>query len=245
MRETGIDNDASSSNGLGRRPLLAACVAGTTLTLAGHPVWAETRPPGGAIPFSVYRNGNRIGHHHTRFSESGDTLRVDIEIRLAVTFAGITLFRYAHDSVETWRDGRLISIDTRTEDDGRSFRASGQAEGGVFRVVEGRSGPWEAPAGVIPTSYWHSGVIRDEPLLHTQYGEPFEVSVQHLGRDTIEAAGRTIAADRYRLTENLVVDAWYDSADQWVKLSFDARGSAIEYVLDAGPPDAPTLTTRS
>ena len=82
-------------------------------------------------------------------------------------------------------------------------------------------------------------------MLNTQYGEPFDVSVEHLGRETIEAGGRTIPADRYRLTENLVVDVWYDSADQWVKLAFDARGSAIEYVLDAGPPEAPTLTTRS
>jgi hypothetical protein len=216
---------------------LLACLPGSSL--------ARTRPPAGVIPFSVYRGGSEMGHHHTRFSQDGDTLRVDIEIRLAVSLAGITVFRYTHDSVERWRDGRLVAIDTETYDDGTEYRVRGRAEGDVFRVLEGREGPWEAPADIIPTSYWHIGVTRHERLLHTQYGEPFDVSTQRLGRETIQAAGRRVEADRYRLTASLVVDVWYNPADQWVKLAFDARGAEVDYVLDPGSGEASTLATRS
>ena len=245
MFMSGSTSGAPSVARLGRRPVLGACLAGTLLMAADRPARALTRPPAGLIPFTVYRGGSRIGHHHTRFSEQGAVLRVDIEIRLTVRFAGIPVFRYTHDSVERWRDGRLIEISSDTDDDGRIYRLRGRAENGVFRVSDGRDGPWEAPPDIIPTSYWHKGVTRNERLLHTQYGAPFELSTQLLGRDTIEAAGTTIEADRYRLSASLIVDAWYNLADQWVKLSFSARGSEIEDVLDPGAEGASTLATRS
>lgn len=229
----------------GRRQLGRMAAACALLTAVPAPAIALTRPPAGVIPFRVYRGGSEMGHHHTRFSQDGDGLRVDIEIRLAVTIAGITVFRYTHNSVERWRQGRLVSINTETYDDGTEYRVRGRAEGAVFRVLEGRDGPWEAPADIIPTSYWHIGCVRNPVLLHTQYGSRFEVSTQHLGQDTIEAAGRMIEADRYRLTASLVVDVWYNPADQWVKLSFEARGAEVDYILDSGSAGASTLATRS
>lgn len=230
---------------MSRRGLAGAAAAGIFLASLPGSASANTRPPSGVIPFTVFRGGSEMGHHHTRFTADGNDLRVDVEIRLAVTFAGITVFRYTHDSTERWQDGRLVSIDTETYDDGTEYRVRGRAEGDVFRVLEGRSGPWEAPADIIPTSYWHIGCVRNERLLHTQYGEPFEVSTQLLGREAIEAAGRTIEADRYRLTASLVVDAWYNSADQWVKLAFEARGAEVDYVLDPGGAGTSHLATRS
>ena len=230
---------------IGRRDLAGAAAAGMLVASLPGSAFANTRPPSGIIPFTVFRGGSEMGHHHTRFSVEDDALRVDIQIRLTATFAGITVFRYTHDSVERWQDGRLVSIDTETYDDGREYRVRGHADGDVFRILEGRDGPWEAPADIIPTSYWHIGCVRNERLLHTQYGEPFVVSTQRLGRESITAAGRTIAADRYRLTASLVVDVWYNPADQWAKLAFEARGAQVDYVLDAGDGSASTLATRS
>lgn len=236
--------DAVRLPGLGRRAVCRAAAAGAML--GSVPGWmpgtaqAVATPPAGVIPFSVYRSGARIGHHRTRFTDEAGGRRVDVEVRLAVTFAGITVFRYSHDSVEHWRDGRLAAIDSETDDDGRHYRVHGRSEDGVFRVLEGRSGAWEAPAGIIPTSYWHIGTVHNTRLLHTAYGEPFDVSTQRLGDETIAAAGRRIEADRYRLTASLIVDAWYNAADQWVKLAFSARGSDIEYVLDPGAPNLAT-----
>ncbi|MDH3236354.1 MAG: DUF6134 family protein, partial [Alphaproteobacteria bacterium] len=124
-------------------------------------------PNKGDIAFKVSRDGEPLGHHRVAFRREGEDLHVEIDIQLEVKFAFLTVFHYRHTNHEVWRDGRLVAIETKTDDDGESFWLRGWAsEAGV--VVDGSSGSFVAPADVMPTSYWNAETVTQNRLLDTQ-----------------------------------------------------------------------------
>ncbi len=127
-----------------------------------------------------------------------------------------------------WRDGRLIAIDTETDDDGEPFWLRGRAEQNGLRV-KGSSGRFFAPADIMPTSYWNPDILARTRLLDTQRGRLIDVSIAPLGRETVTMAGRSAEARRYRMTGDLVLDLWYTAEGEWAKTAFEARGAQVSY----------------
>lgn len=187
------------------------------------------------IDFKVYRDGEEMGHHRVRFHEAGRQIAADTDIELAVTFAGFRVFLYTHRSREIWQDGALQSIVSSTHDDGDDLTLMGARQGGGL-VIEGTKFTGEAPGHVAPTSYWFPAFVQHSAFLDTQNGRVFNGAIARVGEERIVAGGVEITATRYTLTEALVMNLWYDADGNWVKTSFEARGSQIDYVLQ--PPAA-------
>ena len=206
----------------------------TAAALGGAPAAASQDDSAGlaardSLSFKVLRDGSQIGHHRIAFEEVGDELHVEVAIDLKVNLAFITLFRYEHRTKEIWRDGRLVSLESRTYDDGDEYsvRARSTAEG---LKVEGSGGNFVAPADVIPTTYWHPETVEQDLLLDTQYGRLLSVSATPKGTDVIEAATKQVPAQRFVLDGDLEADLWYDTTGDWMKIAFNVRGSEIDYV---------------
>ena len=194
---------------------------------------AGTIPPSDRMPFEVTRGGDSIGTHQITFSRQGARTQVDIEIDLAVTVAFITAFRYEHRNTEVWEDGRLIAIDTETNDDGTPWALTGRSTASGFRV-DGGQGVIDAPADIIPSSYWNYEIIRQTRVLDTMRGGILNVAIQPRAQEQIETGGRTIRAQRYTISGDLMADVWYSTAGQWVSLAFDGRGEEVRYRLRPG-----------
>jgi len=202
--------------------------------------WASAAfiPPDGRIDFDVVRNSDSpLGHHRLRFTREGGQVVMEKEIRFQVKLAFITAFRYEHENREVWEEGRLVSLDTRTHDDGKEHWVRGRATPDGFAVDSSR-GSLLAPADVVTTSYWNIGLIRATRLLDTQRGVLMDVRVEPLGVEPIQAGGQVVEARHFRihiLTNTPgatdTIDIWYDDNDQWVKLAFDAKDQAITYRL--------------
>ncbi|MEQ8967293.1 MAG: DUF6134 family protein [Azospirillaceae bacterium] len=236
----------------GRRPVLAglgAAALGAALPFglsrsATASVPMNGIPPAGLIPFDIRRGDSVIGAHTLRFSGDASRLTVDIAIDIEVKAAFITVYRYTHRNTETWADGRLQAIQTRTDDNGDTLSVSGRATADGFRV-EGSQGTVAAPADILPTSYWNIGTVEATRLLDTQKGTIREVSIAPAGRETVTAAGRQVQATRYAVTGDLTLDVWYSDPGQWVKMYFQARGATIDYTLNPGEAGASTLVERA
>jgi len=188
-------------------------------------------PDAGRLDFRAFRDGDPFGWHRLRFSSEGGQLEVEIEIRFEVTFGFLTFYRYRHTSRETWRGDRLARLETRTDDDGETYRVSARAEGERL-IVDGNAGRLELPGDTLPTSYWHEATVEREAWLDTQTGRLVRSSVTAEGIERIEAGGREVPARRYRLDGDLDALLWYHEG-HWVKLRFEARGSTIDYVRQA------------
>lgn len=214
-------------------------LAATAPAFAQYPDIAPA--DGERIVFDVYRGNSEFGTHELSFTRNGDGLEVDIAIRLRAGFGPITVFRYEHDSTEVWRDGRLVSLDARTLKDGDTYEVSaGSVDGALAVDGEGPDrGSFETryDPGILPSSHWHGYPDGTYPLLNTEFGTELGVEVVYIGREEIEADGRTIMAEHYRLNSELQLDIWFDENGRWAKCAFTARGQDITYVRRFDPLD--------
>ncbi len=195
-----------------------------------HTAAAFPAPPHD-IHFKVYRNGEEFGHHKVSFIQAGEQTIADVEIEFAVTFAGFRVFYYLHRSREIWEGGNLVSIESSTNDDGDTSSVDLKRRGDAL-AIDGADYRGVAPLELFPTSYWFKETLAQNRLIDTTNGRIFPVVIGRVGRETIEVGGRAVEATRYTLTEQLQMNLWYDDQGNWVKTSFDARGSTIEYVLE-------------
>lgn len=216
--------------------MLLASVLLLPAAVRAAPTQQLTAGPPRDLAFDLFREGNHIGTHTITFHKEGDRLRVDIDIELAVKVLFVTAYRYVHHNQETWRNGRLIAIATRTDDDGEKAAVDATAEGDAL-LVEASTGKNTLPAGVIPTSYWNPATLRQQTLLNTQTGKLMNVRIVDLGADRIYADGQMIPARHYRMDGDLRLELWYDDAERLARVRFKAEndGSVIDYVRRSRP----------
>lgn len=205
---------------------LVVLLIAAALALLPGAARADTPAP---IAFTIQRDGSPIGTHHVRFRRDGDDLIVDIDIRLEVRLAFVTLFRYVHSARETWRDGRLVAFASRTDDDGQRFEVRARAtEDGL--LVEGSGGSYLAPPGTMPSSYWNAAMVRQARVLDSQTGRLIEVAATPLDVAVQAASAGARPARVYRLTGDISGELAYGPDGDWVALRFAARGSDIAYI---------------
>jgi hypothetical protein len=198
--------------------------------VAAAPLWAAI-PSTGSLAFQVMRSDSDIGRHEVSFRQEGEDLHVTVEIELAVKLAFMTVFRYSHRNHEVWRDGKLVSIDTTTNDNGDEYKLTGRATDEGF-VVQGDAGRIVAPAGIIPTSYWNPKTVEQTQLLDTQKGRLMEVKIESRGKESIQGSNGPIQAERFRVSGDLKLDLWYGPGETWSKIAFEARGAEVVYNLE-------------
>ena len=192
------------------------------------------------IAFEVFRDGDPLGHHKVTFRHDGDDLHVEVDIELEVSFGFITFFRYSHENREVWRDGRLVAIDTRTDDDGTEYWLRGRATDQGLQV-EGSSGSFLAPVDIIPTSYWNPATIEQSRLLDTQKGRLIDLEIAPIGKEPVTVAGQPVDAKRFKVSGDLDLYLWYTPEGEWAKTQFDARGAAVVYARQDQPGDLAAL----
>lgn len=194
---------------------------------------AEPASEDGVLAFDVFRGAAPMGRHVLRFTSGSDgVLMVDVAIDLAVSLGPITVFRYTHRNLERWRDGRLIAIATTTDDDGTRFTVDGRADGDRF-IVDGGAGRVEAPAGILPTSYWHPETTQRRLWLDTQRGRLITPQIVPLGSVERPAPDDgTIDARGFAVSGDLTMTLWYRRLEpRWLGVAFDGRGRAVTYRL--------------
>ena len=179
--------------------------------------------------FTVLRGGDPIGTHVVRASRSGDTVEAATEIDIAVTFLGITAYRYTLDYRETYRGGQLAAFSGRCNDDGTEESVEVSREGNMLRI-DGTGYSGEAPAQAVPTSYWRRAALQASPWISAQSGELLGIGVREGGANV--PAGST----GYTVSDGAGYDVelWYDAAGDWTGCAFDAEGEPGLYRLEPG-----------
>jgi hypothetical protein len=206
---------------LSRRQFALTGAAGA-LVMAG-----PARAADGRLIFDVYREGDRIGTHEVRLRKNGERLEVDIDIDLQVKFAIVTAYRYRHRNREVYEGPRLISMSSRTNDNGEKYAVDVRRDGDEL-VVDGIEGTQRVAGDLIPTTYWQPRSVNFDRWIDSQKGKIVEAEVTHVGAEQIAYEGGQITAEHYRLRGEFACDLWY--ADQgWAKLVFEVKDSRIRY----------------
>jgi hypothetical protein len=224
------------------RVLTAGLLASVLMSPAGGAGGAAAGPtePGvskaaaertGTLRFRVDRGGSPIGTHEVTFRQAGDRLTVRVDIELEVGIGPIAFFRYEHANTTTWRDGRVVRIETLTNDNGDKHRVEAERTPAGDLRVRTNKGVRSVPGDILPSTYWIAGTVEAERLLNTQNGRVEEITVDAAGTERVETAEGAVEAQRYVIHGALDTHVWYQQAGRWVGLAFDARGERVTYRL--------------
>ena len=149
---------------------------------------------------------------------------------MTVGFLGIGTYRQHVE--ETWKDGCLARIASRTEERGRVTTVAGQQEGDGFRIDGDTSGP---PPGMRhELCVLQPDVVKQSHLVNVQTGAWTPVNVRDLGPQTIDAGGRSVRAMHYAIeTEKNTIEVWYSLQGEWLGLQTTTKrgGHVLAYRL--------------
>ncbi len=206
-----------------------------TFPLVGHAATAFVLPTAAANRrFSVSYKGIRIGTHTISYSSAAGETRVHTEINLEVKIAFLTAYAFSHRSEETWRAGRLTSLNGETVEHGETLHVEGAATPQGFRVV-GKGGPFIASAATLTSnSLWTPAMLEQTTVVDAQRGGVIGVNARKLAEERIVIAGRPVQTTRYTfITPFYAGSIWYDTANLWVQGEFERDGSNVQYELGA------------
>jgi hypothetical protein len=180
------------------------------------------------------RGRKKIGTHAVEFRGGPEVLSVRTTIDLAVKVAFFTAYRFRHDCDERWTSGRLVSLRSRTNDDGAEYAVEAAAEAAGCRGV-GPGGPFLVACDLRSSnSLWDASLVAQTSLIDAQRGGEIGLVVHPRGSEPIVLKGGTrVVAERFQVLTPLYGGVlWYDAAGRWVKGSLEIRGERIEYVLE-------------
>lgn len=140
----------------------------------------------------------RIGTFTNTITRNGDETEVDSEVRIAVSFFGITAFRQNASRQERWKDGRLVSFHGVTTTNGNSIELSGAAQDDHFVLQKPNGEMVVAPANVKLANPWSAAALRGNEMFTTDRGRLDDVNVT-TGSADIRMGGKPIHTTRYNV----------------------------------------------
>lgn len=220
-----------------RRLALIGLAIGIPPLLASDLAEAETEAVPASIGFIVHRDGAPVGTHrltfHTEAGPGGERLIVDMAIDIKVRAAFITLFRYTLRDRETWQGGKLLAMDSATNDDGKRLQVHVRATAAGLKV-DATDAHYLAPAGTLPDSYWRPDTVRHRHFIDIEDGKLVDLVSTPAGHRTIAYNGKPLQLAVYRLAGQISGEIGYAADGQWMLLHFPSHGSDILYTREPG-----------
>jgi hypothetical protein len=188
---------------------------------------AETAPL--SMKFAVMRGDAQIGTNTIELSYNGGQTSVRIATHLEVTIAFVKLYRFDQTETEQWSNGRLQSLSSRTDDNGKMHRVDAVSRQGKM-VVDGDGQLRVADAAILPVSLWSRPAPDHGFGLDPEGGSIVPVFVTDKGEDDMVVAGRTRYAHHFVVKTTFSRDVWYDERGRLIRVKMQVRdGSTIHY----------------
>lgn len=199
-----------------RRDLLGGLAASTAF--CALPITAAQAASTARREFRIMRDGSDIGRHLLVARRGPDGFEIDIDIEIVVRVLGIAAYRYELRNRETWAGGKLMKLDSETNDDGDRYFARVRRAGDALEV-EGTSYRGAAAPIAATTSYFVPDFLERPVWISTQSGAPLSVKVSPTG------------GTRWTVSGELETTLIYDDRGEWMGSEFDAGGELGTYEL--------------
>lgn len=184
------------------------------------------------LRFRAMHRGSPVGEHRVGFRSDGNRLVVTTHIDITVKILFFTAFRFAHEAVEVWQAGQLVSVESTTNDNGTRLAVTGTAVGNGFRII-GSDGPFLAAPQLLTTNtLWDSRLLRESRMIDVQHGGEVGLVVKPLGEEKVATPRGPVTARRHQIiTPNYAGSVFFDGDGRWVKGLMERQGEILEYAL--------------
>jgi Domain of unknown function (DUF6134) len=182
--------------------------------------------------FEITRDGEPVGTHVIEVNHSGNEFLVSVVTDLTVKVLFVTAYRLQFASSERWANGRLLALNSTSNNNGTRHVVSAAARGSRLEVTVDGKDPIFVHPNVMPNSLWNAEFLRRPIMLDAQDGQVTPVSVRDFGEEDLTINASVIRARRYTVTSRYSQDVWYDDYARLVQARLVARdGSVIIYRL--------------
>lgn len=190
---------------------------------------ASAEPTPERLAFVALRNGHKIGEQLMTF-DRGDGVKVRTQTELAVKLGPVSLYRYRHDALERWRNDRFLSLDTQTNDNGKTQHVSARRDGSIVTIHPAGSGPRQASGDILPFTHWNRAIAK-APLFNPQDGKLLQETVAApVSGLVVLADGSSRQAEGVVFRGDAYIEDWYDGDGVWTGLTGRLKdGSTLEY----------------
>lgn len=219
-----VETAVSGGRAVSRAAGLALLIA--SLWFAGFAQAAEPK----VLTYSILMDGSPVGQEQVRVQPQGDTVKVDVtaSTRVKVLFLN---FRYDHERQEVWRGGRLESMQARTDDDGKPHSIEMARKGDSWALTVDGKAATTAAAAALPLTLWTPEVLKRPTLLSVIDAQPYTVTSQALGAETLDLGTRKVEAQHHRISGGVDRDLWYAADGTLLKAQFKRSGYDVVYLL--------------
>jgi Family of unknown function (DUF6134) len=172
-----------------------------------------------------------IGRHVVTYTCQGGNLLVETEISGEVTLLSLPVYKLAGTYREVWRGDRLVSFDSKLDDNGEKFEVSARAEG-EHMLIDRRRGRIEAPASIVSDHPWNVAMLDRTLLFDSRRGKLRHVEVEPAGKEALMIGGHEVMADKYRMTGDLERMHWYAEDGSWLQSQLEYGGAKVLVTLE-------------
>jgi len=185
--------------------------------------------------FTVLVDGKRAGEYHMTINAQDDgtiSMVGQCDVRLSF-LGGLKVYTYSYRGTEIWKEGRLLRLDSSSNDDGKRFAVSAVPDQAVLRVkINGQERLSRLDVWV--TTYWRLPVAQQRnqalPLLDADTGKDIAATLQYVGTSQLQVNGQAQNCSHYRLAGGVAVELWYDGQERLVRQEWmeDGHKSVLE-----------------
>jgi Family of unknown function (DUF6134) len=170
--------------------------------------------------FTIKVDGRPAGDYQMTISRPDDhTFMIDARANVFVSYF-LVKYRYSYHGTEVWKDGRLVYLSSKTNDDSKQFEVLAQPDGENLRVRVNRTEHLIRP-DVWTTTYWSLPPVQfgtqAVALLDCDTGKELRGTMQYMGMQQLTLPGEVQNCPHYRLTGGVQVELWYDAQQRLVR----------------------------
>jgi hypothetical protein len=202
--------------------LVASCLLAVCMTEA-----AQAAP--GRTDFEILMNGRPIGHHIVTVTEAAGITTARISIDMAGRVGPIG-FTYSHRCEEQWRGSQLLQLECTDRENRSTKTLSGALDGASF-VVNGSGFRGNAPASILPTSWWRFSTVRQSRIMNSRDGKLTSISASRVGPEMVATAAGPVQATHFRIRGPANTELFYDASGRWVGNTFRLAGQNFVYKM--------------
>ena len=191
------------------------------------------------IKFDIYRNNKHIGKHIFSFEKSNDQLAVESEINFEIKKLGIVLYKYYVKGKEIYKDGKLVTFNSKTNANGKSKYVNLKLSNNEYDI-DGSSFKGKVTTDFLLGTWWNHSIVKSKAQISAVSGRIIHQKVTFLGKETLKIDGKSYKTLHFNFSstdekldknKKLNTDVWYEEETlNWIKASFNKKGN-WEYKL--------------
>jgi len=186
------------------------------------------------IKFDIYRNNKHIGKHIFSFEKSNDQLAVESEINFEIKKLGIILYKYYVKGKEIYKDGKLVTFNSKTNANGKSKYVNLKLSNNEYDI-DGSSFKGKVTTDFLLGTWWNHSIVKSKAQISAVSGRIIHQKVTFLGKETLKIDGKSYKTlhfnfsstdDKLDKNKKLNTDVWYEEENlNWIKASFNKKGN--------------------